>query len=358
MKITIRQKELKDGSRSLYLDIYHNGKRRYEFLKDLPYLTGNSKQDKEILKLAENIKATRQLEIANNSHGFIPTFTKKKNFLKYFQQIADTLTKSTKNQYECVILKVKEYKGDQITFSDIDKNWINGFKDHLQKSLKQNTARTYFAIFKAVLNRAVKKEIINKNPADAVDNFKKTKDRISYLEVAEMKALKDTPMDRWDLKDAFFFSCYTGLRYSDVKKLRWDQIRAGRIEFRQQKTGDVEYIPLSDQAEEILKRMNKNRPKVFKLAANSGVNIAMKKWAEDAGLKRWEKIVNEDGTTIQRGLTYHVSRHTFAVQLLSNGVDVFTLQKLMGHGSIDSTMVYADIVSGTKEKAINKFPEI
>jgi len=358
MKITIRQKELKNGNKSLYLDIYHNGKRRYEFLKDLPYLTGNKKQDKETLKLAESIKAKRQLQMAHNAHGFVPSFNQKKNFVDYFQKVTDSFQTSTKDQYNNVLIKIKEYAGEQVKFAEIDERWIEGFKDHLLKSITENTARTYFAMLKAVLNRAVKAKIINKNPAGNVDNFKNRKKLISYLTMDELQALKDTPLDRWDLKDAFFFSCYTGLRFSDVKNLKWDQIRNGRIEFRQKKTNDVEYVPLSKQAEEILNRMDKSRPNVFKLAHNTGVNIAMKKWAEAAGLQRWVKIVDKDGNTVQRGLTYHVTRHTFAVQLLSNGVDVFTLKELMGHGSIDSTMVYAEIVSGTKEKAINKFPEL
>jgi len=359
MGIKIREKELKSGKKSLYLDIYHNGKRRYEFLKNLPKLTGNKAKDKEIRQLAENIRAKRQLEFANNAHGFTPAFKQKANFVAYFQKAVDSYETSTKDQYQNVLLKIKEYAGDHVQFSAIDETWIEGFKDHLLSSIAKNTARTYFTMLKAVLNRAVKERTINRNPADNVDNFKKQKSHVPYLTKEELKKLSQTDLDRWDLKDAFFFSCYTGLRYSDVKALKWDQIRNDRIEFRQKKTEGVEYVPLNSQAKEILKRMPKDRPNVFKIAASSGVNLALKDWAGDAGLKRWIKIVDKDTSdVIQKGLHYHCSRHTFAVLLLSNGVDLFTLKELMGHDSIESTMVYADIVNKTKEEAINKFPEL
>ncbi|MCC5906012.1 MAG: site-specific integrase [Balneolaceae bacterium] len=359
MGIKVREKELKDGRKSLYLDIYHNGKRRYEFLKDLPKLTGNRAKDKEIRQLAESIKAKRQLEIANNAHGFVPAFKQKADFVDYFQKVVESHETATEAQYRNVLLKVKEYAGDNVQFGAIDEKWVEGFKEYLLGSIAKSTARVYITMLKAVLNKAVKERVINRNPADNVDNFKKQKGHVPYLEKAELKKLQETELDRWDLKDAFFFSCYTGLRYSDVKKLKWDQIRNDRIQFRQKKTEGVEYVPLNNQAKEILQRMPKDRPNVFKIASSSGVNMALKDWAKDAGLKRWVKIIDKDsGDTIQKGLHYHVSRHTFAVQLLSNGVDVFTLKELMGHDSIDSTMVYADIVNKTKEDAINKFPEL
>jgi len=359
MGIKIREKELKDGSRSLYLDIYHNGKRRYEFLKDLPKLTGNRIQDKETRQLAESVKAKRQLEIANNAHGFVPAFKQKSNFVAYFEKVADSYETSTKDQYQNVLLKIKDYAGDYVQFGAIDETWVEGFRDHLLESISKNTARVYFTMLKVVLNKAVKERVINRNPAKNVDNFKKQKSHVSYLTIEELKKLRETPLDRWDLKNAFLFSCYTGLRYVDVKKLRWDQIRNNRIEFRQKKTNDVEYVPLNNQAKEILDRMPKDRANVFKIAANSGVNMGLKVWAKAAGLKRWVKIVDKDtGEIIQKELHYHVSRHTFAVLLLSNGVDVFTLKKLMGHEAIESTMVYADIVNKTKEEAINKFPQL
>ncbi|MCH6573710.1 MAG: site-specific integrase, partial [Bacteroidetes bacterium] len=83
MKVTIREKKLHNGRKSLYLDIYHKGKRRYEFLN--LYLTKNKLQNKETKFLAEKIRTDREIKLQNDSYGFISDSLKQRNFVTYIE---------------------------------------------------------------------------------------------------------------------------------------------------------------------------------------------------------------------------------------------------------------------------------
>ena len=357
MTITVREKKLSSGKKSLYLDIYKDGKRRYEFLK--LYLTGNKNDDKQTRKLAENIRAKRQLELAHNQHGFNAPHKKKVDFMAYFEKDRDTFKDSTRRQYNNLYKKLMAYTGGQLEFGDITPEWVEGFRDFLLEELGNNTARTYFAMFKASLKRAVPK-IIPENPARHVTNItKENGKKIHYLELEELKALAAADCPHDEVKAAFLFSCNTGLRYSDVKKLLWNEVRGDRIEFMQKKTSNVEYLPLNKQALDILRKRDTTRQHVFNLPTNSHANVSLKTWAANAELKRWMKVTDEKtGEVLQSGLTYHTSRHTFAVNILAHGGDIYTLKDLLGHTSITSTEVYAKVVNKTKQDTVNKLPEL
>lgn len=341
MSITIREKELKSGKKSLYLDIYHNGKRQYEFLQ--LYLTGDRQNDKEVRQLAESVKAKRQLEIQNNAHGFVPKFKRKANFVEYFRKYAKKFKDKGNDTYQSVLNYVIELGGEDLRFSDIDRHWVRNFKDLLEKNLKRSTARNYFGTLKAVLNKAIKDEIINDNPADRVQNFKKDEPQIQWLTTKEIKTLNETDIKEGDIKRAFLFACFTGLRYSDLKKLRWEEIQDGKIVFKQKKTSGSEYLPINKQAYNFLGELQ-DKGLIFELPRVDAAAYWVKKWGEKAELKK--------------GLHFHMSRHTFAVMALNNGVDIFTLKKLLGHSNLNSTMAYAKVVNKTLDEAVNKIPDI
>ena len=152
------------------------------------------------------------------------------------------------------------------------------------------------------------------------------------------------------LKRAFLFSCLTGLRWSDVYKLKWSEIEQdsnGRysIVFKQKKTEDYNYLPLSEQALNHIGARKHSNANVFTLPYySSSITKNLQAWCECAG--------------IEKQITYHCSRHGFAVMQLSLGTELFTLQKLLGHINTASTMVYADIVDTEKERAMDIVPDI
>ena len=142
---------------------------------------------------------------------------------------------------------------------------------------------------------------------------------------------------------------FDGVRWSDIYKLTWSEIRENQgkysIVFRQQKTQDLNYLPLSEQAFHYLGERGKDSDKVFRLLVyKANLSHRLQLWCSDAGFNK--------------PLTFHSGRHTFAVLQLSFGTSIFTLQKLLGHRDIKSTMVYANIVDRVKEDAMNVIPNI
>ena len=112
MSVKLRRRKLANGTISLYLDIYHSGKRQYEFLK-LYLDPKDRKQNKETLQLAENIRAKRQLEIQSFAHGAVPQFKRQANFIAYFAQLAE---KKNKNWAQA-LKYLNAYAGGQVTFA-------------------------------------------------------------------------------------------------------------------------------------------------------------------------------------------------------------------------------------------------
>lgn len=189
---------------------------------------------------------------------------------------------------------------------------------------------------------------MSQNPLLQVKGIKLIKTKRVYLGIEEVRALAKTPC-RYDvLKRAFLFSCLTGLRWSDVNKLAWPDLSQydgqHRITFSQQKTVNLQYLDITEQAYNLLGE-KKPEGRVFQgLKYSAYLNTELLRWALAAG--------------ITKHVTFHTARHTFAVSLLSNGVDIYTVSKLLGHSEIKTTQIYADIIDATRKTAMHKIPDI
>jgi len=358
MGIQVRKKKLSDGRKSLYLDIYHAGRRAYEFLNI--YLTKDRQANKEALTLAESIKAKRILEIQNSEHGFIPAFKKKANFIEYFERKAvekrraNIKTGRYARQEDCYfscLKHLKTFTGDSLQFGAITEEWLKEFQKYLLTKVKQITAHTYFAKVKAVLHEARKEKIILDNPADNVPNVTKPESVKTYLTADELVALSKAPCRKPDVKRAFLFCCNCGLRLADMANLTWGQVEADRLAIKQRKTGTIVYLPLNDTAKRLIRqgRDSKILPTpdtyVFKdLGGKSHVHIFLKEWFKAA--------------EITKKPDFHMSRHTFATLLLTNGADIYTVSKLLGHKQVATTAVYAKVIDKVKEAAVDRLPAI
>jgi len=346
MSIYLRKKKLTSGKTSLYLDIYLNGKRHYEFLNI--YLSKNREQNKELLSLAESVRSKRELEIKHDHFGFIPTFKAKGNFVTYFEELKKTKPKNER-AWGGAVNHLKKFTKGTIKFNAIDERWLEDFKKYLLKSLNtQNSAHTYFSKINAGLNQAVRDKILIRNPANNVRKIGIKEVEKTYLTIDEIEKLAMTKCDNDEVKRAFLFCCFTGLRYGDVKELTWESIKGDGIQFRQKKTQGYEYFPLSKTARDIIQPKSNivNLPtnKIFKLPVISYTIKVLKKWCEYAGIKK--------------NVSTHTARHTFATLSLKHGVDLFTVSKLLGHKQISQTQVYAKIVDETKKKAVDSLPNI
>ena len=244
----------------------------------------------------------------------------------------------------------------------MDKAYLLGYIDFLNstggrydKKLSEAAKALYFDVVVIALNKAVKDELIATNPAHKI-NYK---DRPQageatkvYLTLDEVKALASTECKYPQLKKAFLFACFCGLRYSDIKNLVWGQLHqisdeAYQVEIKQQKTGEPLYLPLSDNALQWLPERGSsyNEDKVFTLPHVSTVEKYLPIWAKDAGITN-------------KHITFHVSRHTNATLMLSYGADIYTVSKLLGHTSVKTTQIYAKVVDENKRKAVNLIPNI
>lgn len=344
MRIIIREKLLMDGRKSLYLDIYHRGKRNYEFLN--LYLTKSREQNKEIKEIAEKVKSKREVELQNESFGFIPKSRKRTNFIGYFEKVTNEKTKNS--VFHSTLKHIKEFSGNTITFEQIDEKWLNDLKKFLLEKVTQNSASVYFQKVKQVLKQAKMERIISINPGEFVHHIKMQDADRKFLDLNELTALAKTECKIPEVKRAFLFACFTGLRFSDINKLTWDEVKSDSLEFRQKKTKSVNYIPLSQTAKELLKKDDN----IIPLNDNLVFHLP-KKWWTNQTLKEWIKQAE-----VNKNLSFHVARHTFATLSLTFGADIYTVSKLLDHKNLKTTQVYAKIVDSKKQRAIDSLPNL
>jgi integrase len=345
MKVTLRKKKLLTGNYSYYLDIYHQGKRKFQFLG--MYTTKDKIQNKEIQKIAEQVRNKTELELQSNNYNFIPEFKRRTSLITFLQQKADKSSKWGK--YYNTLKHLKDFAKGDVTFQEIDEAWLERFKEYLVSKVSQNSALTYFQSIHYIFKLAKREKIIISNPAENVSNFKFKEAKIEHLELSEIETLAKTECEKPEVKRAFLFSCFTGLRFSDIKALKWENVKGDHIEIRQEKTDDFVSIPLSATAKNLLAN---GMPNVIHLPQKYVFDLP-KRWYTNEILKKWFKTAK-----IKKNAHYHISRHTFATLSLTFNVDLFTVSKLLGHRNFKNTQVYAKVIDKKKVEAINSLPEI
>lgn len=368
--IKLRVKHLANGNKSIYLDMYMNGKRKYEFLK-LYIIPEYNKSDRvrnsETLKLANAIKAQRIIELQNQSHGFKINKTSHIKLTDYIQSVAEKKSENEvcKTVLHAVVYHLRRYNPNDIQLSRIDKDYILGFLDYLktakqthtkkEKLLHVNTQVYYYKMLRYCLNYAVSEELISANPMNKIKNEEKPhkhRTEREYLTIDELRKLAQTPFYNGLLKKAFLFSCFCGLRHSDIIALTWGDIEMdddgnSRLYIIQKKTKEAISLPLSQEAiKQLPKREDAKEDDIIfkKLITLGRTNEILPKWAEQAGIKKH--------------ITFHTARHTHATMLLTLGVDLYTVSKLLGHTNIQTTQIYAKLVDESKKKAIDLIPNI
>lgn len=358
MKVTLREKKRKNDI-SLYLDIYHSGKRQYKYLKLFlhknPKTAIQKEHNKTTSQLARNIEAKYQLDMQSSQYGFLNEDLLNSSFTSYFHKVAEE-HRNCEGTYANWISAAKHFnkfsKGEVI-FSDVDLQYVKRFRKYLEKDalsknknkLSINTASSYFNKFRAALNQAVKDEIIKESPARNVSGIKEEIPHKEFLTEEEIIKIKEVSCDIPILKRAFLFSCYSGLRFSDVKKLLWSEIQHSNdqyyIRFRQKKTNMPETLPIPEEALNYLGQEASGKELVFTgLNYSASNNDKLRSWIEKAG--------------ISKHITFHCARHTYATLLITKGVDIYIVSKLCGHSSVKSTEVYAKLIDLKRFDAVNK----
>ncbi|WP_109438589.1 site-specific integrase [Aquimarina sp. AU119] len=379
MKVHLRKKKLKTGKLSLYIEYYKgtqtlvNGKvkhlRDYEYLQlyliSNPNSSSEKKKNREQLELAEQILAIRKSEIYQGKYRIQNNHRGRTTLLDFYEMKKEERyqTKGNYDNWDAAQKHLERYCPNHITFNDVDIDFIKGFKKYLdtvavtksKKNLSQNTKHTYFNKFKACLNAAFEEGYLKENLIKKVKGFAMGESTREYLTSDELQRLSKTPCKFPILKRAFLFSTLTGIRWSDINKLVWSEVRDEgkdeasnsifRIVFQQKKTEGVEYLYISKQARNLLGEREEPKDRVFRnLHYSAHMNLQLLRWCMFAG--------------ITKHITFHSARHTNAVLLLENGADIYTVSKRLGHKEIRTTEIYAKIIDKKMKEAANLVPKL
>lgn len=360
--VKLREKDLIDGNKSLYLDIIWNGIRQKKYLHLYivkPQNTLDRAGNKETYSLAESIRAMKQTELQNSEYGQKSMFKRDVNFIAYFQSLTDQRKDSPGSwgDWNCTLNYLKTFCPPDADLKSINKDFVLRFRNYLQTEAKKkdgsllsiNTQSQYFIKFRASLNTAFENGLIANNPVKTVKVIKIEETHREHLTIEEVKSLAKKECKQQVVKNAFLFSCLTGLRISDLLKLKWSEVRpigtGWKLDYRQQKTQSQEYLDISDQAHGFLGERGESDSLVFsKMKGRRWYHKALTAWCTNAG--------------ISRTITFHCARHTFATLQLNNGTDIFTVSKLLGHKDIKTTQIYAKIMDEKKREAMNRIPDI
>ena len=368
--IRLRSKQLANGNKSLYLDTYKDGKRAYEFLKLylIPETDEAAKaRNKATLQAANAIKSQKIIELTNDEAGITKTSSRSKMLLiDWMRHYSDHKLKTGQSaafhiQIDKAIRHLIMYKGDGVMMKDVNKSFCLGFIDYLNnakrmdngKPLAKATTAGYFTCLNCALNAAVKEDIIAMNPITKInsdDRIKIPESTREYLTVEEIKAMIASKCVNEPTKQAYLFSCFCGLRLSDIQALTWGDIILDGTQYRarivMRKTQKALYLPLSDEALRWMPKRGeaKDTDKVFHLPSRTYIGVALKAWALAAG--------------ITKTVSFHSSRHSFATLMLTLGVDLYTTSKLLGHTQVKTTEVYGRVVDKKKDEAVNLVNDI
>lgn len=377
-------KILSDGRESLFLDYYfgynvvydeerdkeivRKDRRREKlnlYLWQAPRTPLEREQNKETLELAKKIRFERGQQLLEDMEGYRLKKNREVNFLEFFQKYNESYTKKdyrmmplTLNRFKDFLKETDEYrkyenfiKPDQIT-----KEMIEDFVTYLQGRSKGEGALNIFTKFKKVCKYAVEHDVMRKNPCEGVRcTADKNVLRKEILSMDEVQQLADThyAYENPNIRRAFLFCCYAGLRHTDVKDLTFENVDYSnrRLVFEQSKTkghsahSGVE-IPLSDGLMRLIGNPidGNKKAKIFNLPTFQACNKALARWVKRAG--------------IDKHITWHCARHSCATNLLSNGSNIKTVASILGHSGLRHTEKYTRAVDSLKKAAIDSLPEL
>jgi len=404
-RVTLRYKPISGNRQSLYLDFYpaitdaNTGKQtRREFLnlylfsefvfeevkgldengkvqkRLIPALNSNNKpkpkklspiekkHNKEVQQVAEQIRVNRENQLNKpeiyNDFELEQLKIKErsgKNFVEYFLQLTNKNKGTTYDNWHNAYLYLQRYTEGNLKFSDLDVTWCKEFKEYLLTTnsiksetmkLAQNTASGYFSKFRGALSKAYEDGFLQTDLTRKVEQIKQQETQRNFLTLEELNRLAKTDCRSPLLKRAALFSALTGLRFGDIKKMVWSEVQfvegqGYSIQFTQQKTKGVEDMPISEQAASLMGERRQPSDKVF-----DGLNYSA---FYSRHLFHWLGVAG-----IEKDITFHSFRHTYATLQLTEGTAITTVQKMLGHRNLQTTQIYAKVVDELKRKATEK----
>ncbi len=376
-------KILSDGRESLFLDYYFGYQmvysekldrevakkdRKREFLSlylwQAPRTPIERQQNKETLELAKKIRFERGQELLESVEGYRLKKSRDINFLDYFQEYINKYTKKDIRMMEIALRRfvdflnaTPEYKkyAKRIKPEQINRDMVEAFTEYLQTRSVGEGAKSIYARFKKVVKYAIEHDVMVKNPCTGISI--KVDEQLLKKEVLsqeEIQALITTHYDNENpnIRRAFIFCLYCGLRFCDVKDLTFANVDYSNklLKFEQNKTkghsaSSGVIIPLNDGILTLIGEPtspdNRNEL-VFPLPSYEMCLKALRRWVKRAG--------------INKHISWHCARHSFAVNILNNGANIKTVASLLGHSGLKHTEKYTRAIDSLKQDAINSLP--
>ncbi len=378
-------KILSDGRESLFLDYYFGYQmvysekldkqvakkdRKREFLKlylwQAPRTPLERQQNKETIELAKKIRFERGQELLESIEGYRLKKERDINFLDYFQAYIDKYTKKDIRMVEIALKRFIDFLNDtpeynkyakRIKPEQITRDMVEAFAEYLQGRSVGEGAKSIYARFKKVIKYAIEHDVMIKNPCTGitikVDDQQLRKEVLSPEEIQQLIATHDERQNP-NIRRAFIFCLYCGLRYCDVKDLTFANVDFSNrlLKFEQNKTkghsaSSGVVIPLNDGILKLIGKPSspdKRGEVIFPLPSYEMCLKALRRWVKRAG--------------ISKHISWHCARHSFAVNILNNGANIKTVASLLGHSSLQHTEKYTRAIDKLKEDAINSLPEL
>lgn len=382
----LQEKLLADGRKSLYLEYYlgrqqwtdeETGKvkikhdRKKEslnlYLIAKPRTPIEKQSNDETLELAKKIRFEREQQMKEDRAGYRLKSNKKINIFDFMQSYYDNYTKGDKRMIKAAIKRFKDFIAieypiykNSIAPEQLNKDMMLKFVEYLQSISKGEGALTHYKRFKKIIKYGVDHDTIRKNPCNGVvckgDENALVKD---VLSLEEMEQLQNAKYDQQNpnVRRAFIFCLYTGIRFCDVKDLMYNDVDYSNrlLTFNQKKTQGHSSkswvtIPLNDGLLSLIgnqptnEKGEKINTLIFNLPSQSMCLRSLRYWVKLAG--------------IDKHITWHCARHSFAVNILNNGANIKTVASLLGHSGLQHTEKYTRAVDSLKQAAIDSLPQI
>ena len=376
-------KILTDGRESLFFDYYlgyrmvysekldkdvPRKERKREYLKlylwQAPRTPIERQQNKETLELAKKIRFEKEQELKEGNLGY--RLKSKANEVNFYDFLNDYYEKYDKGDKRMIKASIKRFNDfvrlEHPLFSkiiqpkNITPSLMEEYMEYLQSIGTGEGPISFWKRWKKIIKSAVKDDILKKDPCIGIvcttDEGALKKD---ILSMEEIKMLMDTTYPEQNLitRKAFIFTLYTGIRFCDIKDLTFSNVDFSNrlLTFNQNKTKTSSSksfvtIPLNDGLLSLIGTPQTNKPDelIFPLPSQTMCLKALKKWCNKAG--------------INKNITWHSGRHSFAVNILNNGANIKTVASLLGHSGLKHTERYTRAVDKLKEDAINSLPEL
>lgn len=299
--------------------------------------------NKQIEELAQKVYAARMEMIARREYRFQLQEPSNMDFLQYFEDNGDYRG----CKYVGARKAFSSFVGGKCRIKDINVPMFDKYKKFLatytsskkKKIISHNTACAYFSTLLSMLHLAYKDGLIKKDYSVLVNRMTWDHEiKKDYLSEEEITKIENTEFpEKNEVRLAALLSIYTGLRRSDILNLKWKDIKKDQssglfIDINVHKTGSRLLLPLSKKSVDVLNECGMDNPsseKVFNTITETILN------------NKIQRLIKKSG--INKHITFHCFRHTFAMTLLNRGADIYTISKLLGHAQINNTTVYAKL---------------